>query len=82
VPMTEKEHPELVTDGPYRFVRHPIYTGLLVAMLGTALATNLYVLIAPALAVPISSTARASRKAASRTRSRRRIRPTARARRC
>lgn len=45
MPMTEKEEPELVTSGPYRFVRHPIYSGLLLAVLGTALATNVYWLI-------------------------------------
>ena len=28
---------ELVTSGPYQFVRHPIYTGLLTALLGSAL---------------------------------------------
>ena len=28
---------ELVTSGPYRLVRHPIYTGMLVALLGTTL---------------------------------------------
>lgn len=39
--MTQKAEPELVTSGPYRFVRHPIYSGLLAALLGTALATNL-----------------------------------------
>jgi protein-S-isoprenylcysteine O-methyltransferase Ste14 len=39
--MTEKAEPELVTSGPYRLVRHPIYSGLLVAVLGTALVTNL-----------------------------------------
>lgn len=41
MPMTEKAEPELVTSGPYRFVRHPIYSGLLLAVLGTALVTNL-----------------------------------------
>jgi protein-S-isoprenylcysteine O-methyltransferase Ste14 len=46
MPMTQKDEPELVTSGPYRFVRHPIYTGLLLAILGTALATNIYWLIA------------------------------------
>ena len=46
MPMTKKEEPELVTSGPYRYVRHPIYSGLLLALLGTALATNLYLLIA------------------------------------
>ena len=29
---------ELVTDGPYRWMRHPIYSGLLLAFIGTALA--------------------------------------------
>lgn len=46
MPMTEKAEPELVTSGPYRFVRHPIYSGLLLGLLGTTLATNLYWLIA------------------------------------
>jgi protein-S-isoprenylcysteine O-methyltransferase Ste14 len=32
-----KEHHELVTTGPHAFVRHPIYTGILVAAFGTAL---------------------------------------------
>ena len=41
MPMTQKAEPELVTSGPYRFVRHPIYSGLLAALLGTALASNL-----------------------------------------
>lgn len=45
MPMTEKEEPELVTSGPYRFIRHPIYSGILLAALGTGLATNLYWLI-------------------------------------
>jgi protein-S-isoprenylcysteine O-methyltransferase Ste14 len=46
MPMTEKREPELVTSGPYRFVRHPIYSGLLLGLLGTAFATNIYWLIA------------------------------------
>lgn len=46
MPMTSKSEPELVTSGPYHFVRHPIYSGLLLALLGTALATNLFWLIA------------------------------------
>jgi protein-S-isoprenylcysteine O-methyltransferase Ste14 len=45
MPTTEKADPELVTSGPYRFVRHPIYSGLALALLGTSLATNLIGLI-------------------------------------
>ena len=41
----------VVTDGPYRFVRHPSYTGLLLAFAGLALATG-SLLAAPALLVP------------------------------
>jgi protein-S-isoprenylcysteine O-methyltransferase Ste14 len=37
MPMTFKENPELVTTGPYGWVRHPIYTGFLLAMFGSAL---------------------------------------------
>jgi protein-S-isoprenylcysteine O-methyltransferase Ste14 len=45
MPMSQRAEPELVTSGPYRFVRHPIYTGLLTAMLGTVLVNNLLGLI-------------------------------------
>jgi protein-S-isoprenylcysteine O-methyltransferase Ste14 len=38
MPMSRKEDPELVTGGPYAVVRHPIYTGIIVAMLGTMIA--------------------------------------------
>ncbi|TAN06308.1 MAG: isoprenylcysteine carboxylmethyltransferase family protein [Rhodanobacteraceae bacterium] len=31
---------ELIRTGPYRWVRHPIYTGMLCAILGTAIAQN------------------------------------------
>jgi protein-S-isoprenylcysteine O-methyltransferase Ste14 len=34
--VTVKVGHELIRGGPYRFVRHPIYTGFLTAMLGTA----------------------------------------------
>ena len=36
--VTIKEGHELVTTGPYAIVRHPIYAGLLLALVGTALA--------------------------------------------
>ncbi len=45
MPMSQKAEPELVTHGPYRLVRHPIYSGLLLALLGTALVNNLIGLI-------------------------------------
>jgi protein-S-isoprenylcysteine O-methyltransferase Ste14 len=35
--VTFKQGHELIKSGPYRFVRHPIYTGILVMCLGTAL---------------------------------------------
>jgi protein-S-isoprenylcysteine O-methyltransferase Ste14 len=36
--VTLKHNHELIRRGPYRWVRHPIYTGLLLAFLGSALA--------------------------------------------
>jgi protein-S-isoprenylcysteine O-methyltransferase Ste14 len=36
--ITVKEGHTLVRTGPYRVVRHPIYTGLLLAVIGTAAA--------------------------------------------
>lgn len=41
VPAVKEGH-ELVTDGPYRYVRHPIYTGILLAALGYALTGTLF----------------------------------------
>ena len=35
--VTIKADHELITSGPYRLARHPIYTGLLLAFAGTAL---------------------------------------------
>jgi protein-S-isoprenylcysteine O-methyltransferase Ste14 len=35
--VTLKENHELIQRGPYRLVRHPIYSGLLLMILGTAL---------------------------------------------
>jgi len=35
--VTLKQDHELIRQGPYRIVRHPIYAGILLAMLGTAI---------------------------------------------
>lgn len=48
--VTLKEDHELVQRGPYRFVRHPIYTGLQGMFLGTAIAFGR---LAPFIAVPL-----------------------------
>ena len=39
VPQVKEQH-ELVVKGPYRIVRHPIYTGLILAVAGTGLALD------------------------------------------
>ena len=49
-PMSQKQEPELVTSGPYHWVRHPIYSGILVAGIGTALALSWSWLVAVAIA--------------------------------
>jgi protein-S-isoprenylcysteine O-methyltransferase Ste14 len=46
MPMSTKDDPELVTTGPYRTIRHPIYTGIILGMVGTAIAITVYWLIA------------------------------------
>jgi protein-S-isoprenylcysteine O-methyltransferase Ste14 len=38
--VTVKEDHELIRSGPYAHVRHPIYTGLLAAALGSAIASG------------------------------------------
>jgi protein-S-isoprenylcysteine O-methyltransferase Ste14 len=53
--VTVKQDHELVTSGPYALTRHPIYTGLLSAILGAAIARGdlrglvAFVLVAAAL---------------------------------
>ena len=49
MPMTLKDAPELVTSGPYRLIRHPIYSGLLLGLLGTALGAGPVWFIVPAV---------------------------------
>jgi protein-S-isoprenylcysteine O-methyltransferase Ste14 len=37
MPMSVKENAELVTTGPYAYIRNPIYAGIVLATLGSAL---------------------------------------------
>jgi protein-S-isoprenylcysteine O-methyltransferase Ste14 len=49
--VTLKEGHELIRGGPYRTIRHPIYTGILLALLGTSVAVGeVRALIAVAIA--------------------------------
>jgi protein-S-isoprenylcysteine O-methyltransferase Ste14 len=49
MPMSDKADPDLVTTGPYSVIRHPIYSGIILAMIGTTLAVSLYWLVAVVL---------------------------------
>jgi protein-S-isoprenylcysteine O-methyltransferase Ste14 len=40
MPMSLREGHELVTSGPYAYIRHPIYSGILLLTLGSAIAVN------------------------------------------
>lgn len=42
MPMTQKQDPELVTSGPYKYIRHPIYSGILIAVIGSILASSIF----------------------------------------
>lgn len=41
MPMSLRQGHELVTSGPYAYVRHPIYSGIMLAMIGSALAVGI-----------------------------------------
>jgi protein-S-isoprenylcysteine O-methyltransferase Ste14 len=40
--VTIRQEHRLIRSGPYRFVRHPIYSGMLLALIGTVLAIGEY----------------------------------------
>jgi protein-S-isoprenylcysteine O-methyltransferase Ste14 len=51
--VTREEH-RLVTHGPYRLVRHPIYLGVLIAIMGAPIyAPSMYGFLVMSLLVPI-----------------------------
>ena len=43
--MSLRQGHELVTSGPYALVRHPIYTGIMLAMIGAAVTLSFLWLI-------------------------------------
>ena len=55
----ERGH-QVVTDGPYRIVRHPSYLGTLVGSLGTSLMLSSLWSLIPAAALMITTIARTS----------------------
>lgn len=59
-PGMRKTDTELVTHGPYSLIRHPIYTGILLMMAGTAIGlTPIWWLVAVAAGVYFVTSARA-----------------------
>lgn len=52
MPMSRKEKPELVTTGPYASIRHPIYAGILLALLGSAIGQSILWALVLLLAAP------------------------------
>lgn len=52
LPMSRNEHSALVTTGPYALIRHPIYAGLILAMLGSAIGVHVFLALLLAFAGP------------------------------
>jgi protein-S-isoprenylcysteine O-methyltransferase Ste14 len=62
-PATRRTDTELVTSGPYAIVRHPIYGGLLLMMVGTAIGIiPTWWLVAAAAGIYFSYSARAEER--------------------
>jgi protein-S-isoprenylcysteine O-methyltransferase Ste14 len=45
LPVSNRDNPELITAGPYALVRHPLYSGLLFAVLGSAIGQSVFWLL-------------------------------------
>lgn len=59
-PRVRKTNTELVTHGPYSVIRHPIYAGILLMMVGTAIGlTPIWWLVAVAAGIYFITSARA-----------------------
>jgi protein-S-isoprenylcysteine O-methyltransferase Ste14 len=52
LPMSRKEQSALVTNGPYALIRHPIYAGLILAMVGSAIGVHVFGALMLAFAGP------------------------------
>jgi protein-S-isoprenylcysteine O-methyltransferase Ste14 len=52
IPMAEKASPDLVTAGPYSHIRHPIYAGIILAILGSAIGQSILWVIPLVIVVP------------------------------
>ncbi len=51
MPMTVKQKPGLVTSGPFRYIRHPIYSGLILMALGSSFVENSYWIVVTLVAL-------------------------------
>lgn len=60
--VTLKVGHELIRSGPYAYVRHPIYSGLLLAMIGTALVIGEWRGLLPILLVAVAHHLKARRE--------------------
>ena len=52
MPMSRKAEPELVMSGPYATLRHPIYAGVLLALLGSAIGLSIFWVLPFVVCVP------------------------------
>ena len=53
--VTIYEDHEVVTSGPYRYVRHPIYSGAMVVMVGVGLALGNWLSLALCILLPLAA---------------------------